>query len=120
MNRELVKRTQEAVARSRATLIRSRALLEESNQLCAMIRNLAQAHREGRPIARLGMWMTPSDELRQIKTDQIQMKRNAAARSRRLAITFWSAKDRNNALTLAGTLEAEADELARVLAAEDA
>jgi hypothetical protein len=64
--------------------------------------------------------MTPQDELRQIKAEQIKTKREAAMRARRLAVTFWSETDRNNALTLAEELEAQADELARFLAAATA
>jgi hypothetical protein len=64
--------------------------------------------------------MTPQDELRQIKAEQIKTKREAAARARRLAVTFWSETDRSNALQLAEELEAQADELARFLAAETA
>lgn len=57
--------------------------------------------------------MTAEEELRQIKADQIRMKREAAARARRLAITFWSTEDRDRALKFAEELEAQADELAR-------
>ena len=52
--------------------------------------------------------MTPTDELRRIKTEQIRTKREAAVRARRLAIAFWSDSDRNNALKLADELEAQA------------
>lgn len=115
---EFVKRTQESIARSRATLAGSGALLKESNQLCAMLRSLIEAQRDRKPSSGLGRWMTPADELRQIKNDQVRMERDSAARTRRLAITFWSADDRDRALKLAGELDAQADELARALAEE--
>jgi hypothetical protein len=95
------------------TLARSDVALEEAHQLCAFIRCLG-------PKARKDGCVTPQDELRQIKAEQIRTKREAAMRARRLAVTFWSETDRNNALQLAEELEAQADELARFLAAEAA
>jgi alkanesulfonate monooxygenase SsuD/methylene tetrahydromethanopterin reductase-like flavin-dependent oxidoreductase (luciferase family) len=59
------------------------------------------------------MTMTPADELRQIKAEQIRMKREAATRARRLAVSFWSPEDRDRALRFAQELEAQADGLAR-------
>lgn len=57
--------------------------------------------------------MTPADELRQLKAEQVRMKREAAARARRLAVSFWSPEDRDRALRFAEELDAQADELER-------
>lgn len=105
----LEERGRQSVARSRVTLARSGVVLEEAHQFCAFIRCLGpEARREG--------CMTPEDESRQIKAEQIKAKREASRRARRLAMTFWSETDRNNALKFAEELEAQADELARFLA----
>lgn len=105
----LEEQSRRSLARSRVTLARSGAVLEDAHRFCAFIRCLG-------PKARRESWMTPQDELRQIKAEQIRMKREAAVRARRLAVTFWSETDRSNALQLAEELEAQANELARFLA----
>jgi hypothetical protein len=86
-------------------------MLERVQQFCAFVRCRG-------PKAHWESWMTPQDELRQIKAEQIRAKREAAMRARRLAVSFWSEIDRNNALKFAEELEAQADELARFLAAQ--
>ena len=102
----MLERSRQALARSRATLTRSDARLEESHQLCAFIRCLGpSARRHGRMIA--------DDELRQIRAEQITTKREAAQRARRLAPVFYFENDRDNALKLSETLEAQAEELAQ-------
>ncbi|MBS0527669.1 MAG: hypothetical protein JSS04_28865 [Proteobacteria bacterium] len=108
MNAGVLETTNERIARSRAILRESRAVLEEAEQMCALFRSLFS----GTP----GSGMTFDGELRQIKEDQIRMKRDAAARARRLANGFWSPEDRDRALKYAEELEARAEELARGLA----
>lgn len=57
--------------------------------------------------------MTPADELRQMKAEQIRTKREGAVRARRLAVSFGSPEDRDRALRFAEELDAQADELER-------
>ena len=57
--------------------------------------------------------MTPTEELRRIKAEQIRAKREGAERARRLGQQFWSSEDRDRALKLAEELDAQADELER-------
>ncbi len=108
MNGPLLEKSHECIARSRAILIESRAVLEEAEKLCALLHGLSLA----------GSGMTLDGELRQIKADQIRMKRDAAVRARQLARGFWSRKDRERALKYAEELEARAEELARGLTME--
>jgi hypothetical protein len=63
--------------------------------------------------------MTPRDELQHIKLAQIQQKREAAARARRIADQFLSAADRDRALRFAEELDAQAEELQRRMAVEE-
>jgi hypothetical protein len=108
----LVERGRQAIARSRAALARSDIALSDAYQFCAFIRCLGpRARKEGS--------MTPDEELRELKSEQIRRKIEAAARARRLAVAFWSETDRDNALKLAEELEAQADEFGRLLATED-
>ena len=100
----VLQKTDECIARSQAIPVESRAVLEEAEKLCALLQGLS-----------LGSVMTLNGELRQIKADQIRMKREAAARARRLAQDFWSAEDRDRALKYAEELEAQAEELVRGL-----
>jgi hypothetical protein len=62
--------------------------------------------------------VTFDGELHRIKTGQIRVKREAAARARRLAIGFRSTEDRDRALQYAEELDVQAEELARGLAAD--
>lgn len=105
MDGPIAERTNECIARSRAVLVESRAVLEEAEKMCALLQSLSLA----------GNGMTLDGELRQIKADQIRMKREAAARARRLSQGFWSTEDRERALKYAEELEAQADELGRSL-----
>ena len=109
----LLEKSHECIARSRAILIESRAILEESERVCALLRCLS-------PINRLASRMTFDGELHRIKAQQIRLKREAAARARRLADGFWSTEDRDRALQYAEELEAQAEELARGLAIDGA
>ena len=59
--------------------------------------------------------MADGNELRQIITHQIDMKRVAAARARRLANELSDDEDRARALRFADELDAQADELQRAL-----
>jgi hypothetical protein len=93
------------IARSRTLLVKSQAVLEEANRFCAFLQCLGAAPRE-QP------GMTANDELRQMTATQIKMKREAAARARRLAAGFWSFDDRQRALSFAEKMDAQANELA--------
>jgi hypothetical protein len=103
----VLEKTNECIARSQAILVESRTVLEEAEKVCTLLLGLP-----------LGSATTLDGELRQIKADQIRMKREAAARARRLAQGVWSREDRARALKYAVELEARAEELARALAAE--
>ena len=105
MYEPVLERTNACIARSRAALVESRAVLEEAEQMCALLQSLSWT----------GNGMTLNGELRQIQADQIRMKREAAARARRLAQGFWSEEDRDRALKYAEELEAQAEELTRGL-----
>jgi hypothetical protein len=59
--------------------------------------------------------MVERDELRQVITHQIDKKRVAAARARRLANELSNDEDRARTLRFADELDAQADELLRAL-----
>ena len=59
--------------------------------------------------------MVERGELRQVITHQIDMKRVAAARARRLANELSNDEDRARALRFADELDAQAEELQRAL-----
>lgn len=59
--------------------------------------------------------MADRDELRQVIAHQIDMKRVAAARARRLGKELLNDEDRARALGFADELDAQADELQRAL-----
>ncbi len=110
MNGFSPEKSNECIARSRALLLESRSILEEAEQVCAILRCLSFFGGQERRIAF-------DSELHQIQTDHIRMKREAAARARRLADGFWSSEDRDRAVKYAEELEARAEELGRALTA---